>query len=959
MRRGDFELDRRVGEGGMGVVYLAVHRATRQRCAVKLLKPERAEHPRAVELFLREVRASARLDHSGILRVFDAGTHAEGPWFAMERAEVGLDERPVQNWPEVVEVLRVVLSALAHAHARGVVHRDIKPENLLYCRVGGSLHLKLCDFGIARLDHEVRGIRAGTPGYMAPEQAFGSAGPATDLFAVGVLAYELLTGVRPFAGVPLPGERASSPVPRFTTPAGVLQWVERLLAVDPSQRPGDAAVALHALEAAAGGHAPAWARPALPPTWRGQVHDSLQVEVVRMGIGLAGLREPPLVGRGPVQDRLWAMLLEVEAQGMVQAVELRVPPGEGGSRLGRWLAERTAEVGGQGLYVTGGLGPTDGLHGLSERLEASGVAAPVEGSVVDRVLGQLRAACEGPTVLWIDAGPGDISTARLVRHLLRFREDPLALLVVLTTEPETPWALDGQACACIDVGPLPVEAKVRALVRGLALAPDAAEALAAVAPNLRRAIDRVTTGASVGRIQLGPHGYELGELTDDVAEAARLQLTTVSAEALGALQVAALLGQVIAPSSWERACQRAGRSRGGAEAEGVARGVLREEVGGRLAFARDGLRDALVGSLFPAEARRLHVACAEALVVDGTEAAGRRGAHLLEAGQLDRAFEELLAGLGQRYQPEQVHWLALAGACLARLRLPPDDIRWGQWYGERVQLHLHRHTFDKLRDAIDQLVAWMDAHDGWARDPFLVDPAVRAAVTRGRLDDAAQWLAPALEHLERDPSRLLRLHGLVMQHSGRFDQATASYRRALKHLPEDESPLTLMNDIAVSLESSGLQAEALAAFEACLALPELGERLTLVRLNIAGTLLELDRAAEAVAIYDALDDVVARTTDAQVVLAHAIGRTLGAAVLGDDASFTVHAPKLGRLIDTVRLKDRGVSESLARHAGALRRNKRSAAADRLRALAEAMCRTVAERSALDAFDPPLLPEASS
>ncbi len=935
----------------MGEVYAAVHRGSGLSCAVKLLRPDLAKRPHLVELFLREVRAMARLDHPHVLPVYDAGTHEDGPWCAMERAEVALHQRLPDSWPEALAVLRAVLDALGHAHARGVVHRDVKPENLLYARVAGDLQLRLCDFGIARLNDELVGVKAGTPGYMVPEQVHGSAGPGTDLFAVGVLAYELISGTRPYDGVPAPGAQPRPLLPRGTVPEGVVPWVMRLLAVDPARRPKDVAVARQALEEAAGGRAMGWMRPPLPRRWRDAL-PSVDADVhrvpTRAGIGLVGVRDVPLVGRDDLRDRLWQMLLDIEASGRAAAVELRVPSGEGASRIGRWLTERAAEAGAVGLYVTAGLGPTDGLHGLSERLEAQGVAAPTEGSVVDQVLGQLHRMCDGPTVLWVDGGPHDLAVVRLVRHLLG-SEEPLPVLLLLGTVPDRPWSLGRHALSLEEVPPLPVEQKARALVQGLRIAPDAAEALVTASPTLGAAMERIRTAVALGQVVAGPHGYGLLERAEASVEA-RLQLSTLSGSALAALQVAALLGAVVDGTTWERACRAAGRARGQAEAEGIARGVLREEVGGRLVFARDGLREALLASLFPAEAERLHVACAEALALDGPGVAGRRGRHLWEANRLEQAFDELMVALDQPYDPEQVAWIELAGACLTRLRPPGSDLRWGRLYSERVQLHLHRHAFPALRDAVDQLLAWMDAHGGWSRAPNLVDPAVRAALSRGRMDDAVRWLTPALAHIEQDPGRLLRLHGLVMQQSGRTDEAIHSFRQALDHWPVGVSPLTVMNDIAVCLETAGRYEEALAMFRACLRLPE-GERLVLVRLNIAGTLLELDRAEEADRMYESLHDAVRRTTDMQVQLGWALGRTIAAARVGDDVGFAQRATRVARLLDTVRLRDFGVATSLARHAWWVRQEGRVEVADRLRTLAGSLCRDQAERNALDGVSP--------
>lgn len=272
---GPFELVRVIGAGGMGTVWEARHVAEGVAVAVKVVRTADARYARA---FRREVRAVAALEHPGIVKVFDYGEippetaeavpdlGAGSPFLAMELArDATLRHQLAEvSWEVVRSALSQVLRALAHAHARGVVHRDLKPANVLRFREGGRLVFRLADFGIAHALESAGAAEAeaalGTPSYMAPEQFLGLTrhlGPWTDLYALGCMAWELVTGRRPFSGsqtdlaaahlreVPVwnPAHEA------IGVPEGFDRWVLRLLAKEPRNRFRFAADALHALEA--------------------------------------------------------------------------------------------------------------------------------------------------------------------------------------------------------------------------------------------------------------------------------------------------------------------------------------------------------------------------------------------------------------------------------------------------------------------------------------------------------------------------------------------------------------------------------------------------------------------------------------------------------------------------------------------------------------------------------------
>ena len=202
---GRYELKQRVGAGGMGVVYEAYDSQKGQRVALKVLLPHAAEEAEGILRFKREFRALARLRHKNIVQVFDAGIEDDIPFIAMEFLE-GKDVRAyLQSVTagtlrdhEMVKTLRQIFAALSHIHARRIVHRDLKPENILVTADG---RVKLMDFGVARLlraPTDSSGL-LGTFAYMAPEQVTtGEIDGRSDLYAIGVILFELLTGKYPF-----------------------------------------------------------------------------------------------------------------------------------------------------------------------------------------------------------------------------------------------------------------------------------------------------------------------------------------------------------------------------------------------------------------------------------------------------------------------------------------------------------------------------------------------------------------------------------------------------------------------------------------------------------------------------------------------------------------------------------------------------------------------------------------
>jgi serine/threonine protein kinase len=214
--RGKYRLVRLLGDGGMGSVYEAHHEGLGTRVAIKVLHADLARRPGLIERFLREARVSAQIKSPHVVQVVDVERTEEGiAYIVMELLE-GEPLSSVLERDGKIEVLVAceyaiqILRALEAAHAIGVVHRDLKPENVFVMATRGTPHLKLIDFGIAKareMDAQaknltVAGIVMGTPEYMAPEQAHSAdkVDARSDLFAVGVMLYEMLCGSRPVTG---------------------------------------------------------------------------------------------------------------------------------------------------------------------------------------------------------------------------------------------------------------------------------------------------------------------------------------------------------------------------------------------------------------------------------------------------------------------------------------------------------------------------------------------------------------------------------------------------------------------------------------------------------------------------------------------------------------------------------------------------------------------------------------
>jgi len=528
-RFGPFVTESLLGRGATATVWSARHAVTGMPAAVKVIHDPGWSG--------EEVRVAAGLSHPNVVRLFELGRSAdEAPWVAMERASGGsLVDHPVSSWGAALRVLDDVLAALAHLHAHRLVHRDVKLGNLLRCTVvDGATTTRLADFGIATHSRG-RAAAAGSVETLAPEQIRGEdkgLGPWTDLYALGVVATQLVFGRLPYAAATrdalIHAHLHATPDldgdPSFGVPDGLVAVLRALLRKDPAGRfqraadvraalrglgpaaPRRAAVALAArsgsetfaftgaLSEAGSDEGEAEERPPPPtprdpwPDWRSPRVDA-HSPVPDAGLGLLALRRAPLAGREAERAALWGLLARVARSGTPAVALVSGPAGVGKTAVLDWFAVRVDEEG-VGLVAVLDTTPAAALAGVAGLSVAGASPArglarwlrrfgPIPDGLVEDVVRGL-ASPEGPVGWWLRLS-AHVGRTRpvvilvdggpdVVDDVLRARPfvDGPWLVVAVDTGPSTPVRATADLRLALD--PLPAEVAATVLEQQLPLA---------------------------------------------------------------------------------------------------------------------------------------------------------------------------------------------------------------------------------------------------------------------------------------------------------------------------------------------------------------------------------------------------------------------------------------------------------------------------------------------------------
>ncbi|MCY1059172.1 serine/threonine-protein kinase [Nannocystis sp. SCPEA4] len=263
---GRYRVEARLGQGGMGTVYVAEHVGLAQPRAIKFLRADLARKPGAVQRFLQEARVLSAMRHDNLVGVIDMGEHAGSAYYVMELlAGEDLRQRLRRlggfSWPQTRAIALQVCAALRVTHARGVVHRDLKPENC-FCvdAADGAVHIKLIDFGVAKVPREAGGASQltgagemlGTIGYMAPEQLEGQGDRRADVYSLGAVMFEMLAGRPLHTGnaYEILARMLLAPAPALASVCAVDPAIDRMLATAVARDPDERFASMDAFAAA-------------------------------------------------------------------------------------------------------------------------------------------------------------------------------------------------------------------------------------------------------------------------------------------------------------------------------------------------------------------------------------------------------------------------------------------------------------------------------------------------------------------------------------------------------------------------------------------------------------------------------------------------------------------------------------------------------------------------------------
>jgi tetratricopeptide (TPR) repeat protein/tRNA A-37 threonylcarbamoyl transferase component Bud32 len=833
-----------LGRGGMGVVRRAVHRDTGATAAVKTVDEPDATRVRAIQ---REARALAALQHPGVVRVLDDGVSEAGPWIAMElvdgttlrhawrdRQPPGADatltldlldaipdrkDRVAVDWIRWRPVLAQIAGTLAHVHGAGLVHGDLKPSNVL---LADGRRPVLVDFGLAaRLGARdstatlaASASPAGTPAYAAPETIAGRPADArTDLYALGCMIYEALTGSPPFTGTGWAVAQRQLHAPhvpvaeRVDVDPELADLVDRLLAKRPEDRPG------HAARVAA---------------WLGVV---VTAPPVLFRPGLAG-RDKALSDRVTAVDRLG------ERTGF--AAVLTGPAGGGKTRLAIEAVQhaRARHI----RVVAGACAALDsaGRHALSALSAVLDHAAatlpePLLGEQTGRWLVSFspgvaaRAAEQGwaaaPHVP-VEVGRKAVATAVVDVVVTLASEAPLLLVV-----DDVQWAdavtadVLGQLVATTRSASLGVLATCRGTVPGwMANAQEVAldtldesGTAALVADMLGTPTAPASLVAAVHRIGDGNRLGATQELPQDPGELVQWRLDSLPPRARIAMDAAAVVGDLAAPDVLARVAGLDPPAMRSAAHVLEAAGLLVLAPTGALTFAHGTVRESAYAALDPDQTTNLHRATAEAL---GSESAASKRAYHLERGGLLRAAYPMYRQAAQDALTH--HAMEDAEAHLrAALRLASSN---HHEVGTRVELATKvlapsgRHA--EAETALDAAKAGDDGSDPVQSARVAISHADCVQIVRGS-EAAAPFAAHALALAQQtgDPDLLSsawRILATVNVRAGDFSkaaEAAAESERWAKHSKNDQHALLVLYATGLLYRNSGRFLEARQAME--------------------------------------------------------------------------------------------------------------------------------------------------
>jgi len=827
-----YQLGSEIGRGGFGVVYRAADTLLKRDVAVKVLAPSDLGSQGAARL-LHEAQAAAQLNHPNIVAVYDAGEQDGSAYIVMEFVEgETLQQRQVEGLDEIVSITRQVCSALEHAHSHGIVHRDLKPENVIFEKTSGGV--KLMDFGLAHSSAtrvSVEGTVAGTVFYLAPELALGQPFDGrADLYALGVMLYELLAGRLPFlADDPLAviAQHLHAPIVpprahRETIPPALDALVVGLLSKRPEDRPASAGDVLRALDALEAG---------LP-----------EAHAVKLPL-LEWIARGRLVGRGDELSLLrehWAFA----QAGHAHLVLISGEPGVGKTRLAEELVVITRM---QGAWVLKGgcyeyeatipyLPVAEALREwvggqpeaeLRERLGTAAVELSRLAPEIDARLGPLPpnppltpdeerlrlfdslarfltklAAERGVLLVMDDLHWADRGTLSLLHFLLRRLRSDRVLILGAYREVEldrthplaealVEWNRE-RAATRLQLGRLSREA-CSSLLAGMfgqqSISNEFSEAIYKETEGnpffIEEVIKALIEGGQIYRQSGAWERQAIEELAipQSIKEAIGRRLNRLSSEGTEALQVAAVLGKTFEFNELLTALEPDGSQ---SKQEGTLLDLLDEALSAQLiragggesfAFTHDKIREVLYEELNPVRRRRMHLRVAEGLERVEARPVQDLAHHYLQAGELKKGLHYArLAGeqANQLYAyDEALRYYQQALECAEGLDDPADQIQILRAIGE---LHHLKGTFYPGVESFQRALQMEPAP--WER--AVLKTKIGGAYAQVGDERGLRFLEEALQEL--DPVTQADDLANNLATLGRYQHFRAQHGRAIEYL---------------------------------------------------------------------------------------------------------------------------------------------------------------------------------